>query len=294
MTRLPVLFASLVIYVATALAGPVRADPVVWRVTDDDTEMLLVGSLHALPDHIEWRTPALDAAVSEAELVVFEVLIPADPNEELALYAPYFQYFFAERPLDEIVSADVWARLEAALSEVGASADELKFLRPWAAAFMLDSLVGGDGGSDWTLGVDQVIETSLRPDQRTLALDTPELLHASFSAFADMADAEGEAMLVEALDMLEAEDAETSWEWEEAWAAGDLSMLIEDAEMMKAEAPHLYAAMMTARNEGWMPALIEVMATERRVVVVVGALHLVGPDGLPTLLRAAGYDVEGP
>jgi uncharacterized protein YbaP (TraB family) len=288
---------ALLLAAAVALVGwcgPVRADPVVWRVTDGDTEMLLVGSLHALPAHISWRTPALDAAVAEAELVVFEVLTPDDPDEELAQYTPYFRYFLGLKPLDQVVSADVWTRLDGKLAEVGASADELNFLRPWAAAFMLKDMAGGEVVADWELGVDLVIESSLRPDQRKLALDTPELLHAAFASFADMPDADGEAMLVSALDMLDADAGDPSWEWEEAWAAGDLTLFLEDVEVMKAEEPQFYDVMMIARNQAWMPTLTRIMETERKVVVVVGALHLVGPDGLPTLLRAAGYAVEGP
>ena len=43
---------------------PARADPPIWRVRDADTEMVLFGSVHTLPEGVEWRSAALDAALA--------------------------------------------------------------------------------------------------------------------------------------------------------------------------------------------------------------------------------------
>ena len=63
---------------------------------------------------------------------------------------------------------------------------------------------------------------------------------------------------------------------------------------MKAEYPDLYQRLNVARNEAWLPrvrALLDDQA-EDDALVVVGALHLVGEDGLVRRLREAGYTVE--
>jgi hypothetical protein len=53
----------------------------------------------------------------------------------------------------------------------------------------------------------------------------------------------------------------------------------------------LRTIMVDARNEAWLPRLTRHL-TNGRVVVNVGAGHLAGPRGLPTLLRSRGYRVR--
>jgi uncharacterized protein YbaP (TraB family) len=53
----------------------------------------------------------------------------------------------------------------------------------------------------------------------------------------------------------------------------------------------VYQSLLVDRNRRWMPALESCLST-RRCFIVVGAAHLVGPDGLVTMLRQRGYRVE--
>ena len=58
--------------------------------------------------------------------------------------------------------------------------------------------------------------------------------------------------------------------------------------------PEMKKALLTDRNQNWV-GQIEKMLTEKKVFfITVGAGHLAGPDGVPALLREAGYRVEGP
>lgn len=291
--RLAAFSAALVLALA-ALASPVRAEPASWRVTDGDTEMLLFGSVHMLPPHVEWRTAPLQAALASADLVAFEILTPETEDEEQAMYGLLAGYMFTSQPLHEVLTPATWARLEAFLASHDIPADAFGHLRPWAAAMMLELAVMESAGSNDELGVDTTLEQSLAPGQRKEALDTPALLLATIQALAAYGDAEAESLLSETLDWYEALEDQPDWSLEEAWAAGDIDSLSSYVADMKVEAPLLYKTLMTDRNTAWMPALERMMETEERVVVIVGAAHMAGPDGLPALLRAAGYTVEGP
>ena len=290
--RLAVVSAAL--FLSLLVGTSARAEPVIWRVTDADTEMLLFGSVHMLPPHVEWRTDQLDAAIASADLVAFEILTPGTPEEEEAMYGPLLAYMFAVQPLETIITPATWARLESFLSERDIPVEGFNQLRPWAAAMMLEVAVSEDQGSADEFGVDTVLEASLAPGQRREALDTPTLLLASIQALAAYGDAEAETMLGQTLDWYEELEHQPDWSMEEAWAAGDMDSIASFVTDMKAEAPLLYDTLMTGRNVAWMPALKRMMDTETRVVVIAGAAHMAGPDGLPALLRAAGYKVEGP
>lgn len=291
--RLAALSAALLLPLAS-VASPVRAEPATWRVTDGDTEMLLFGSVHMLPPHVEWRTPALDASLASADLVAFEILTPETEDEEEAMYGPLIGYMFAPQPLHEVLTPATWARLETFLAAREIPAIAFSQLRPWAAALMLELAVSESAGSEDDLGVDTVLEQSLAPGQRKEALDTPALLLATIQGLAAYGDAEAESLLNETLDWYEELDHQPDWSVEEAWAAGDTGSIAGYVADMKVEAPLLYKTLMTDRNTAWMPALERMMETETRVVVIVGAAHMAGPDGLPALLRGAGYTVEGP
>jgi uncharacterized protein YbaP (TraB family) len=56
--------------------------------------------------------------------------------------------------------------------------------------------------------------------------------------------------------------------------------------------PLMYERLLVERNRNWLPELEKLVARPRPAFVVVGAAHLVGPDGLIALLSAKGYRVE--
>jgi len=62
---------------------------------------------------------------------------------------------------------------------------------------------------------------------------------------------------------------------------------------MRAKNPALYEAFLRRRNRAWSDKLAAEMAAASGVELVnVGALHMVGDDGLPALLAARGFKVE--
>lgn len=77
-----------------------------------------------------------------------------------------------------------------------------------------------------------------------------------------------------------------------AWASGDLKRL--DALLLQGmrDHPELYRALIVDRNLAWLPKIESYLAHHENYLVVVGAAHLAGRDGLIEMLKAKGYAVE--
>jgi uncharacterized protein len=85
-------------------------------------------------------------------------------------------------------------------------------------------------------------------------------------------------------------------ETHEAWRNADVarlnSLVIDE---VRKETPVTYRIINVERNDAWVPKLQQMLdgATEGNdTLVVVGAMHLIGEDGVVEKLRAKGYEVE--
>jgi uncharacterized protein YbaP (TraB family) len=74
-----------------------------------------------------------------------------------------------------------------------------------------------------------------------------------------------------------------------AWRRGDLGKLEALLRKGKAESPALMQRLTTDRNRRWMKKILPLLEGQQDTLLIVGALHLVGPDGLPDLIRKAGW-----
>ena len=54
----------------------------------------------------------------------------------------------------------------------------------------------------------------------------------------------------------------------------------------------MYQRLLVERNRNWLPQIEALFARPRPAFVVVGAAHLVGPDGLIAMLKAKGARVD--
>ena len=86
-----------------------------------------------------------------------------------------------------------------------------------------------------------------------------------------------------------------------AWVAGDVGWIEREAlTPMRQESPRLYETLVVQRNRRWVAQIERLLkgegseGRERRIVVVVGVGHLVGPESVPLLLKRRGFTVEGP
>jgi hypothetical protein len=119
-------------------------------------------------------------------------------------------------------------------------------------------------------------------------LETAEYQIARFD---DMTMEQQDRLLAETLKDVETEQANTK-KLVEAWRTGDVPnverLVLSD---LKQE-PLLYQRLLVDRNKNWLPKIEALFSRRGHALVVVGAAHLVGPDGIVAILKAKGYTVE--
>ncbi len=78
----------------------------------------------------------------------------------------------------------------------------------------------------------------------------------------------------------------------DAWRHGDVDFLDKTmlAEMRKY--PELYKTLVVDRNKAWVKKIKSLTTEADDYLIVVGALHLVGEDGVPALLSQIGISAN--
>ena len=277
--------------IAVLAAGPARAQPPVWVVSDADSELVVLGSIHVLPPGLDWRPPALTRAIAAADDLWFE--LPFDPasEAETGRLAVKYGTLPAGKSLFSLLSARDSRRLQRLAIAYGVSPAGLDGLQPWLAEVVLAGGVYRQAGAGKDTGVEKSLSAEAPASAARRAFETPA---EQIAILGGAPMAEQIASLRQT--MTEIEDAPDEYaDLIKAWMAGDLKALDRQAiRPLRRTSPALFQRLVTERNVRWTQVLDARLKGRGRTVVVVGMGHLIGSSGLPARLRALGYKVVGP
>ncbi|HXC57437.1 MAG TPA: TraB/GumN family protein [Rhizomicrobium sp.] len=266
------------------------AHPAFWAVHGAKGTVYLVSSLHLLPPQIAWHRPEIDRAMASADSFVFEVPIGASERSEETQFIFDNGLLPAGEKLSAKLDEDGKRDLRRALHLAGMEQVNLDQKQPWLAEVVL------------------TVQSMYR--RNYTALHTPE---GEAHAFAEMngKDVRYLDTTRQQLEFLQGADrsagvdqfrsvladfpnqAAREQRFIEAWAAGDTSL---SAALVSAGLHDMPGEqkLLDERNRDWVRQIRSMLGEDRTFFVAVGLAHLVGPDGVPALLRAQGVAVEGP
>ena len=272
-------------------SGLACAQPPLWLVRGRHTIIYLFGSVHLLPPGLDWAPPRLLEALPKAKEIWFELPIDETTDVAAAKLSLSQGYLPAGDSLSKHLTPDQDARLRRVCGLLGLPRDAVGALRPWLAEVTLSLKDDERAGASAAYGVEQQLQALAPASAKRHALETPRQ-QIAFLAGAALSDQI--ASLDETLH--EIEDQPRAYQRVlDGWMTGDLEELDADAlEPLRRASPALYRRLITDRNAHWAKRVKRRLAGSGVVVVVVGAGHLLGPEGLPARLRAAGVTVEGP
>jgi uncharacterized protein YbaP (TraB family) len=274
-----------------AFAGAAWAAPPVWVVKDKNSEIVLFGSIHVLPPHLDWTPPALDRALKAADDIWFELPIDAQSEAETASLAIKAGSLPPDGSLFKLLSPADSALMSKVALAYDISPALLDRLQPWLAEIVMAGGAYRKVGADANSGVEKTIAAMATPRAQRKAFETP----------VEQIDLLSGGTRTEQIDSLRETLHELDDEPDEytvlvkAWMDGDVAALDHEAlAPLRNDSPELFRRLVTDRNARWTTVLDARMKGHGRTVVVVGIGHLIGPDGVPARLRALGYSVVGP
>jgi len=282
---------ALTVALTLAFAPAAVAKPPVWVVRSGATTILLFGSIHLLPPGLDWRPPALDAALAKADEVWFELPITPATDNEAAAASLARGALPKGRSLTAMMTPDEAKRLVDAGVSLNCAPEALDRMQPWMADLTLSIAADARSGASASEGVEGLIEAATPATARQRAFETATQ-QIGFLAGAPVKDQLASLNLT----VSQIQDDPTSYQRVvQEWMSGDLPGLQRDAiDPLRRISPIMLGRLIDARNQHWASVLEARLKKPGRVVVVVGVGHLIGSGGVPALLRAKGYVVEGP
>lgn len=271
-----------------AFAFTARAEPALWIVTGGNSTVYLFGSVHLLPEGGFTVRGALAEALTDADRVCLEV-DPGATDEAATAAITLSRAIDPEgRDLFELLGGDA-DRVRARADDAGVPLESLAMFEPWFAGLMVSVLALQSHGYDAQHGVEQVIEAEAkRAGKAGCGLETLDGQLGMLDALPAKLQKE---ILMQSLE--EATDIEARVKpMIEAWRAGDERGLERSVGDEFHDYPELADILIYDRNARWAGQVAEMLEGDKDVLLVVGAMHLIGDRGLPALLAARGYRVE--
>ncbi len=284
-------WASLVVCLSLALlpaVAPARPLPM-WVIKGASSEMHILGSIHFLQPGRDALPPAVIAAYEDADVLVMEVDL--DDIDPLATQATMQRLGVdpAGRGLDVLLGERDYRAATARAKAAGLDLAAMRGFEPWLAAILVSQVRLAQLGYTAESGVEQQLVTLAARDRKEIrGLETLEQQLSALDALPGAAQRE---FLLQTL-----EDAATMGDQADqivaAWKRGDSKALQEQFLDGLKDQPDLYRRIVVDRNRNWARQMEPLLRDRSNYLVVVGTLHLVGPDSLIAMLSKSGHEVR--
>jgi uncharacterized protein YbaP (TraB family) len=282
-----------VLLLCVVLASPVWAAGerlLAWQIQGQNAQVVLLGSVHMAYPEIYPLRDALEQAFAEADKLVVEVDIGG--ANTLAI-----QQLMLERgmlpegeSLQQYLLPQTWADLQYYLSSRGLPVDMFARLRPGLVVTTLSSMRIAELGMRPELGIDRHFLDRAKDKKPIMELESVQQQIELLLAFP-----EPDLLISQTLVQLDEIDLYLRPIYD-AWRAGDPQLLnrllLVDEQERNPQFQPVYDLFFVQRNRAMTEKIDSYLRGKGSYFVVVGAGHLVGDEGIISLLLQRGYRAQ--
>ena len=279
----------LVVVLSTPALAQKTGNQFMWKVEDPNgSSAYLLGSLHVLTADFYPLSATINKAFAESKTLVEEVDIDEMSDPTIMMAALSKAMLTDGRTLDQVIRPELFAEVKTRAEKAGLPMMAIQRMKPWLVAIALMAPTLQAAGFKPELGVDRhFFDRAKDSGMKRQALETMAFQLDQFDTLSPKLQ---EEMLKSTLEDLDTEVNGVK-DMAQAWMFGNVAAIEKLTLASLQEAPELYQRLLVERNRNWIPHVEACLKTNAGCFIVVGAAHLVGPDGLPTLLAKKGYKV---
>ena len=265
-------------------AGPVT----MWMAEGITNRVYLLGSIHFLREQDHPLPRVIGDVYEDAETLYME--LDMDDLDPLFMQSTINRLGMLEEgtSLREVMGEELYTEAAAKAAELEIPLEMLERTEPWFAAITVEQLMLARIGFNPAYGVEMhLLKKASSDGKEILGLETVEQQLGYLDGLSLGAQRE---LLMQTL----AESAVIREIMDDlilAWRSGDIDYLEQTLLDEVSGYPELYDAVVADRNRLWVNTIDELLDDGEDYLVIVGALHLVGEDGVPRLLEQRGVRI---
>lgn len=269
----------------------VRQKHFIWEVRSDRSVIFLVGSVYSGRESFFPFAPVIEDAFDESELIAVE---SSSLNEDVDKTIALINRAGAYPRFDSLsghISEETYLIVGKRLSALGLSIEHMEHFKPWFVAMILAGAEMSRMGLDAEHGMEYYFLEKSRGHKTILELEKAE---EQINLLGSLPQDKQEAFLLGTLAELDLIENHRDTLFK-AWTWGDADAMDSILTGERANNPHMggfFSELFSKRTRLMSQKVEGFLNEEGRYFVLVGAAHLVGEEGIVSLLRGKGYTVR--
>lgn len=267
----------------------VQAASPVWLIEKDDNLLFLGGTIHLLEADDYPLPKGFEGAYKHSDVLVFESDIGAMSQPAFGQQLAEKLTYSAGGSLRQDLSAETYRAVEQFFNARGVPMGQIDVFKPGMVSMMM-TIVELQRMGHAEAGVDEFFFSKTVKDNKQRQWF--ETIDEQIEFLVNLGVGQEDAMIQYTLDDLTR--LPKMWQdAKDAWAVGDLDRLDQlAAKDWRIKFPGVYRKLVINRNNSWMGKITQMLETRPVEMVLVGALHLSGEQGLLRQLADRGYQVR--
>lgn len=262
----------------------------VWKISKAGQQLYLGGTIHLLAPSDHPLPAAFTTAYEKSSLIVLETDINAANTAEFQQKMMAAMTYADGSTLQQALKPATMKALTAYLEQNHLPVANFMAFTPSGIALVLPMLEFQKLGMHPESGVDLVFSKKAVHDGKPLG--QLETLDQQLTMLSRLAVGREDDTVMYTLAEINKTEAMVN-EMKRAWRTGDNATFEKNFIVeIKRDFPTIYQSLLKSRNDAWLVQLQHMLSDAPVEFVLVGALHLVGEDGLLHQLKMQGYSIE--